>query len=136
MHPLVEKLEKRLLPEFEKIAEKIRREIPNVLANIESHSSGFDEYSGHAINISCLLTKDYFTESDNVALCIGISTLVSTPKIDACVCWGHPSGYIEKEFADNPLEASDEILENLYKDLPHLYEALFEALKRRKPGNE
>ncbi len=143
MNPLVAKLEGKLLPEFKKIADEINQTIPNVLAKAEFHSVGSEEHLGHLIAISCLLTKNYFTEMDDVALCVNVSYLASTPKIDAYVCWGHPSGYIEAAFPDyvkgslnNSLIVSDEVLEDLYKNLPRLYEALFEALKRRKPDNE
>lgn len=40
MNPLIKKLEARLLPEFEKIAEKIRQEIPKVKVNVYASSSG------------------------------------------------------------------------------------------------
>ena len=40
-HPLVKKLEEKLLPEFEKVAAKIREEIPNVSGYIGSSSSGW-----------------------------------------------------------------------------------------------
>lgn len=143
MNPLIANLEKKLLPEFQKVADRINQTIPNTSARVETHSVGSDEYLGHSIAISCLLTKDYFTEVDDVALCVNISYLVSTPKVDAYVCWGHPSGYSEADFPDyvesssgNSLIATDEVLEDLFKELPRLYSALFKALKRRKPGDE
>jgi hypothetical protein len=134
-HPLVEKLEKRLLPKFEEVAERIGREIPNVSAKIESHSFGFNKYLGHSFGISCLLIP-VCGETDNVALTVSLSNLVATPKIDAGVGWGHPSGYIEADFpmaSESSIEASEENLDKLYQDLPRLYESLFEALRRRKP---
>ena len=39
-HPLVKKLEEKLLPEFEKVAEKIRKEIPNVSVRVYASESG------------------------------------------------------------------------------------------------
>ncbi len=139
MTPLVAKLEKRLLPAFEEVAAKIRQEIPNVSVSVESYSVGSDEHLGHGYAISCLLIPSWDYEIDLVDMCVNLSHLVKTPKIDAYVCWGHPSGHLEAEFpknSNNSLEITDEVLEDLYKDLPRLYEALFEALKRRKPGDE
>lgn len=143
MNSLVIKLEKRLLPEFQNITDRINKTIPNISARVESSSIGSDEHLGHLIAISCLFTKDYFTEVDEVALCINIGCLVSTPRIDAYVCWGYPSGYSEADFpvyvegsSNNSLVVSDEVLEDLYSSLPRLYSALFKALKRRKPGDE
>lgn len=144
MNPLIEKLEKKNLPEFEEIAAKIRDEIPNIMVNVCSTSLGsLTEYQGWGFCIDCMLTDASYDEIDNVALSVTLFHLTTMPKIDADVCWGHPSGYVEAEFPDyiegssnNSLIVSDEVLEDLYKDLPRLYKALFEALKRRKPANE
>lgn len=143
MNPLVTKLEKRLLPEFEEVANNIRRDIPNITVSVASYSVGSDEYLGHGYSISCLLTPSWDYDIDLVDLCVNLSHLVEVPKIDAYVCWGHPSGYVEAEFpeyvkdsSNNSLVVSDEVLEDLYKDLPRLYEVLFAALRRRKPSYE
>jgi hypothetical protein len=136
-HPLVEKLEQRLLPEFEEVAERIRQEIPHVSVQVLSRSSGLENYLRHWININCWLKGAYYLEDVDLDLEVGIEHLATKPRIDATVCW--EQGYIEAEFfsdwtkiVDLP-EASDEILAKLSQDLPRLYEALFEALRRRKP---
>jgi hypothetical protein len=140
MNPLVAQLEEKLLPEFRKIADRINQTIPSVTARASSYSVGYDEYLSHSIGISCLLQN--VDEPDNIALGVNIFRLNTTPKINADVCWGHPSGHIEAETftdwtkSDDLPDVSEEVLENLYKNLPRLYEALFKALKRRKPGDE
>jgi hypothetical protein len=143
MHPLVKKLEDELVPEFKKIAGQIEQTIPHVTARIESHSIGSGEHLGHSIAISCLFTKDYPTEVDDVALSVALSHLVSTPKITASVCWGYPSAHVEAEFPrnvngmqNNSVTVSDEILKNLSEELPRLHEALFAALERRQPPDQ
>lgn len=148
MNPLVAKLEEKLLPEFRKIADRINQTIPNVFANLESHEVGsLTEYQGYSFCISCLFKADILYEADevadNVALVVGLCYLTTIPKIYANVCWGHPSGYSESDFPDyvegslnNSVVVSDEVLEDLYRNLPRLYGALFKALKRRKPGDE
>ncbi|MDQ3800407.1 MAG: hypothetical protein M3384_13240, partial [Acidobacteriota bacterium] len=137
MHPLVEKLEKRLLPEFEKIAEKIRREIPNVSVRVYSSEVGsLTQYQGHGFYIDCLLTADY-ADNGNVGLDVSLGYLTTTPRICAAVGWNHPSGHSEigfpenrsERFPDEGVTASDAVLEDLYKNLPRLYGALFRALK-------
>ena len=142
-HPLVKKLEERLLPEFEEIAEKIRNEIPDVFVKVYSSSSGsLTEFQGRDFLIDCIFT-DYYRETDNVALGVNLCHITTIPRISADVVWGSPSCYTEGEFyewygsfTENGLKVSDEVLENLYKDLPRLYEALFTALRRRKPLDE
>ena len=143
MNLLVKKLEERLLPEFEKIAEKIRQEIPNVRVDVYSDTVGsLTQYQGYGFWIDCLFTADY-GETDNVGLDVSLGYLTTIPRICAGVGWGYPSGESEASFRDwggsfpnDGMIVSDEILEELYKDLPRLYEVLFEALKRRKPADE
>jgi hypothetical protein len=143
MTPLVKKLEERLLPEFEKVAGKIRLIIPNILVTVYSSSSGSEtEFQGYDFWIDCIFT-DCNTESDNVVLGVELCHITTTPRISADVGWCSPSCYTEAEFyewhgsfTENGLIITDDVLEDLYRDLPRLYEALFEALKRRKPANE
>lgn len=143
-HPLVKKLEEKLLPEFEEVAEKIRRETVNINVSVDGYSVGAaTQYQGYGFCIDCILTDASSNESDNVALCVSLGHLTTIPKIDADVSWGYPSGYIEASFlnswssfpSENSTKVSNEILEDLYKTLPRLYEALFEALERRKPAD-
>jgi len=143
-HPLVKKLEKRLLPEFQKIADRINQTVPNVSARAYSSSIGsLTEFQGHSFFIDCLLSDASYDETDNVALGVELCHLTTIPRISADVCWGHPSGHSVADFPDywigssnDWLIVSDEVLKDLYKYLPRLYEALFTALKRRKPGDE
>ena len=152
MNPLVKKLEARLLPEFEEVAEKIRATSPDVLVRVYPSSSGsLTEFQGYEFWIDCDFIKP-LGEFDNVTLGVAFCHITTIPRIHADVSWGLPSNYTEADFYDiypesessqwygsfteNGLIVTDEILEDLYKDLPRLYEALFEALKRRKPANE
>ncbi len=141
-HPLVENLENRLLAEFEEIAEKIRQVIPHIIVTVCSMPCGsLTEYQGYDFHIDCVLTDITLTVNshnslDNIALTVGLGHLTTIPKIHAYVGWG------KAEFKDHSgvfpkdgLIVTDELLEELYQDLPRLYEALFEALQRRKPNN-
>lgn len=152
MNPLVKKLEERLLPDFESVAEKIRTIISDVSVQVYSSSIGsLTEFQGHDFWIDCIFIKP-ISETDNVALGVELCHITTIPRIYAGVTWGSPHVYTEASFYDiypesesskwagsfteNGLKVSDEVLEDLYKDLPRLYEALFEALKRRKPPVE
>lgn len=134
MNLLVEKLRGKLIPEFTKIADDINGTFPLVLAEVEDNEIGNATEQGHYFAIS-LMIGNSLSEVDNVCLDVSLWHLTTNPKIAAGVIWGHPSGYLEAEFSEKPVEVSDQILEDLYKDLPRLYEALFEALKRRKPAS-
>lgn len=133
MNPLVKQLKERLLLEFEKIAERIRCEIQEVQVKVEHRF--FERQEVHAYILNC--SFGYFDEDIDLSVSLFLQKI---PRINADVCWA--TGYIEAEFYENYQssagfpEATDEILEELYKDLPRLYEALFEGLKRRKPADE
>ncbi|MGH7852712.1 MAG: hypothetical protein ACREP3_04685, partial [Candidatus Binatia bacterium] len=65
---------------------------PEVKANVHSDSVGsLTEYQGHQIVIDCLLKDTPDDQPDNVALSVNFRHLTTNPKIDADVCWGHPS---------------------------------------------
>jgi hypothetical protein len=138
MNPLVKKLEERLLPEFEKIAERIRQEIPNVLVSVYSSSTGsLTTYQGYDFAIDCIFTDASDDEIDNTCLDVGLGYLTTTPRIYAGVGLG---GAQFKDwgggFPEEGMIVTDEILEDLYRDLPRLYNSLFEVLKRRKSLDE
>jgi hypothetical protein len=136
MNTLVSNLERELLAPFREAAEKLCNEFRNVSANVYSQSVGaLTEYQGHQIVIDCLLTDVPDDQPDNVSLSVELQKLSSMPKINADVCWGHPSGYIEAEFSHEDQNVSDNVLTNLHSQLPHLYEVLVEAVRRRKPSN-
>jgi hypothetical protein len=84
--------------------------------------------------MECFFTRDY-GKADYVALGVNLH-LETVPEIIAEVFWGEPSGCVEATFSDKLMKVSDDVLEDLYKDLPRLYGALFGALKRRKPPDE
>jgi hypothetical protein len=135
MSSVVAQLEEKFRVPFENLAKRLSDDFPYLSsAKVESHPFGFDEYLGHSMHVSCLLHyKHALSEADNVALSISLSKLTSTPKLNADVCWGHPSGYLEAEFTSSDLDFNDETLEKLYADLPRLSESLIEAVRRRKP---
>lgn len=138
MNSLVAKLEEKLLPEFRKIADRINQTIPNVMASAYGSSVGsLTQFQGYSFGIDCILTDASDDETDNVALDVCLGYLTTTPRICAGVGWGEASfREWSGRFPDEGIIVSDEVLEDLYKDLPRLYEALFKALKRRKPGDE
>ena len=136
MKPLVATLEEQLIASFRELAKSICSQFSNVSAEVHSHSVGaLTENQGHLIGIDCLLLDAPDDQPDNVALSVDLQHLTTIPKVDADVCWGHPSGYIEAEFSSESLEVSDEVLRDLYSQLPRLCKSLIEAIGRRKPSN-
>jgi hypothetical protein len=136
VHSLVKRLERELLTPFQECAERLRTQFPNVWTRVESQSVGsLTEYQGHQIVIDCLLKDAPDHQPDNVALGVGLQDLTANPIIDADVCWGHPSGHVEAEFSSEPIEVSEQVLIDLYADLPRLYVSLIEAIKRGEPSD-
>ena len=142
MSSLVKTLETKLLVPFENLAKRLSNQFPNLRAQVYSYSVGsLTEYQGHSIGVDCLLTDAPLDETDNVALCVDLAYLTTRPRISAGVGWGHPSGHSEASFgvcgsSTEWDEFSDEVLENLYAELPRLSESLVEAVRRRKPSDE
>jgi hypothetical protein len=134
MKAIVADLERELLPPFKELAESVPAQFPGVKADVKSQS--YDSPADfHHIYISCLLPDVPHYRPDLVELIVGLYDLSSSPKINADVCWGHPSGYVEAEFSFDPVEASAKVLNELYADLPRLYESFIEAVKRGRPSN-
>src|SRR5436190_10728002 len=96
MDALVEKLEKKLIPPFEALVDRVAREFPTVHARAYSHSVGSaTEYQGHSMGVDCLLKDASGNDSDNVTLTVSLAFLTTQPRVNADVCWGHPTGVIE-----------------------------------------
>ena len=134
MNAIVTDLERELLRPFKELAKSVLAQYPDAKADGKSQSFGpLSDY--HHIYISCLLPDVPHYRPDLVELIVAIYDLNSSPKINADVCWGHPSGYVEAEFSFDPVDASDKVLNELYADLPRLYEAFIEAVKRGRPSN-
>lgn len=135
MNPVVENLERELLTPFREMAENLSSQFPQLKANVHSQSVGSPtEYSGHQIVIDCLLADAPGDRPDNVALSVSLYQLAANPKINADVCWGHPSGYVEAEFSPEPLEVSDKVLNDLRAALTRLCESLSKAIRRGRPS--
>jgi len=142
MAPIVQILEERFMSEFEGLANRVTSEFVNVRARAYSAPVGsMTEYQGHAFYVDCILTDASEDESDNVALSVHLMHLTTHPRINADVCWGHPSGYIEAELwpdlessRDWPV-ATEETLEHLSAGMSRLFGALIDAIRRRRPGD-
>jgi hypothetical protein len=135
---VVQELEKRLLPSLQKVAEEISKQFPRVKASVWSSPVGsLTDLQGHDLGIDCLITDAGPDETDSVALSVGVRKLTTTPLIDqAGVCWGASSGQVEAELYPDPIEVTDESLQELEAQLPFLYDALKRAVKRGHPPDE
>lgn len=140
MKNLVEEIESNLLSVFRETGSKFSTQFPNVKAVAYSSPVGSaTQLQGHHIVIDCLLTDAPLDQSDNVALSVNICHLTTQPKINADVCWGHPSGTIEDSFYDDWQKSEDwplatkETVAQLYQTIPRLIAALEMALKRGCP---
>lgn len=135
-HPLVVRLEETLLPEFRRIANQINQIFPNFEASVYSGSVGsLTQYQGYDFGIECLILDASDDEPDYIVLQVGLGYLTTNPRI--CADAGKASfKNWSGMFPNEGIKVTDKILEDLYKDLPRLYEALFEALKSRKQGDE
>ena len=136
----VSKIESEILALFRRTADELSMKYPNVKVRAYSSPSGSaTQYQGHDIVIDCLLTNAPIAQSDNLALSVSLCHLTTQPKINADVCWGHPSGAIEASFYEGWVKNDDwplatkETIDKLIQDLPRLIAALEQAIKRGQP---
>lgn len=140
-HPLVKKLEERLLPEFEEVIKQIKVRFPRVNTYITASTVGsLTSYQGYSFYIECLF-DELEDETDSVFFGVCLGHLTTIPKIDASSGWGQPFGETITSFRDwsgnfptDGIIVSDEVLEELYKDLPRHYDGLLKALEKVKTG--
>jgi hypothetical protein len=140
-HPLVKKLEEKLLPEFKKLAEEIKIRFPYIMTTIDASPTGsLTQYQGYSFYIECFF-DELEDETDAVFFGVSLGHLTTIPKIDASVGWGGPAGGNETSFRNwsgifpnDGIIVTEEILEELYEDLPRHYDALLKALEKLKTG--
>jgi hypothetical protein len=139
MNDLVKTLEDKYLDEFRERAKLLSSRFENLKINAGSHSVRMEADLGQVIFLSVMFVDAPLDQPDLVDLSIEIENLNSTPKINAGVCWGHPSGCIEAELyadwktSEDWLAVTDDLLEQLYTEMPNLYRALENAVERRRP---
>jgi hypothetical protein len=136
IHPLVEKISAKLLPEFEEAAKRIRQDFPNVKVEVSGNAIGSKTtYKGYSFWLDCLIEDYYDKEDDNVWVEVGLGHLTTVPKIMAesdRKCFRNFDG----SFPSEGIELTDEILEELYNFLPRLYEDLVDGIQRRISHNK
>ena len=92
-HPLVKKLEEKFLPEFEKVAAKIREDFPNVSVRVYASESGsLTEFQGYNFWIECSFKDKFEGENDDVYFGVDLCHVTTVPKISADVSWGNSVG--------------------------------------------
>lgn len=140
-HPLVKKLEEKLLPEFEEVAKQIKIRFPKIKTSISASPTGsLTQYQGYSFFIECSF-DELEDETDSVFLGVELGHLTAVPKIDASVDWGQPKGENEISFRNwsgifpnDGIIVTDEVLEELFEDLPSYYEVLLKALEKVEKG--
>ncbi len=140
-HPLVKKLEEKLLPEFKKLAEEIKIRFPNIMTTIDASPTGsLTQYQGYSFYIECFF-NELEDETEEVFFGVSLGHLTTIPKIDASVGWGQPLGgnitafrNWSGVFPDDGIVVTDEVLEELYEELPNHYDALLRVLEKIETG--
>ena len=140
MRPLVEQVEKLLMPELERFALEMQQLYPALQFNVwRSPVGGLTEYQGFDFGVECVFPRNTPNTADNVALSVNVCHLTSTPRVMAEVVWGHPSGHSEAAFRDNCMssaewpEATAKTLEELGGCFPRLIRAFQSAVERGTP---
>ena len=137
-HPLVVRLFSEVLPVLRVAADRLSATIPSIRVSVFAGPCGVaTSFQGFHAGISCLLPDGH--DIDEVALVVALCHLDREPRIDADVCWGHPSGQSEMtlwgavETSDLWPLATPERERELHAALPRLVEALETAVRRGHP---
>ena len=140
MHSSVEQIKELFLPEVQHLASEMRQQCPKLRFNVWHDSVGSrTAYQGYSLGVECVFQRVAADVSDNVALCIDLCNLTTTPRLMADVAWGHPSGYCEAAFRDNCQTSSDwpevtqGVVEELRTKFPMLVRAFQSAVERGSP---
>src|SRR5580692_2444693 len=76
---------------FKSEQDELSPQFANVSFSIGNHGN---EPNGY-LSLSALFTEASLDDPDLLELVISINTLNPSTKINADVCWGHPSGHVE-----------------------------------------
>ena len=125
----IQELEARLMPLLEEMGHNLWEQLPSTSVCVYSRPS----YRGRGFFIDCVVGGLPPKDVDNVALTIDTSDWKTTPRINADICWGHPSRHLEAEVFEEPQPLTEESVQFVLEQLPRLYAALYKALERRAP---
>jgi hypothetical protein len=131
----VSQLRAGLLPILQAWEQELSREYLDVTTRIYDGPVGkLTDWNGHDIGIECLFKNAARELPDHLALSISLKHLHKMPSIDsAYVVWGHPGGNIEASVLPTPVEFSPDRLVELIEQLPELFTALKQAIRRGRP---
>jgi hypothetical protein len=125
-----QEIEKRFRSSLEDEAKRIGEEFPSVRATVSSFATKYR----HVLGLQCIFLEASKHQPDLVALCITTENINVAPAVHADISWGAPSGYVESELFESPIELSDSVLEVIDANLPRLYETLISVVKKGSPG--
>ena len=132
MIKIIQDIEARLLPELHVVANRLSRQYPQLKLHIFSGTVGAaTPYQGYHIGVECLFPNIPSHEPDNLALSVDFQHLPSAPQMTADIVWGHPSGHLEAEWSDEWVTISEATIEQLFVDLPRLYQVFESTIERR-----
>jgi len=130
---LIHQIERRALPELNRISNGLEAEFPEYEFRVFSNSGGAHTSNPwHVIGVSCLFHKDR-DNLNEVMLQIGAYSLKSAPKLWAGIVWGDTLEAEYQLFA-TPVPADSENLEKIARALPDLVEELKKVIHKWRSG--
>ena len=129
---LAEELKQRFFASLENEVRQLTERFPHIHPKATSF---FGRTQTQVLALECRFLEAPDAEPDLLALCITGEKLGTTPRIQADISWGDPSGFVEEEVFDSPAELNRESLLTIEENLPQLYTRLEELIRRGKPTN-
>jgi hypothetical protein len=120
-------LGQRILPVLQGWAGRLRAEFPHVTARVSDLGS-------RGLALECTIPDAAPGLPDLVTLRISLRSSDGTPMIQSAdVAWGHPSGHVEARLQPPRGELALELVEQVAEQLPELFAALRQAIRRGRP---
>ena len=140
MHPLAAQVVDLFSPELQRVASELQQKHPGLQFNVwQGQVGSATEYQGYALGVECIFPTTSENATSNVALCIDLCHLTTSPRIMADVAWGYPSGQSEAALRENchsstdwP-EATPEAVQELKTAFPKLAQTFQSSVERGTP---
>jgi hypothetical protein len=94
-----------------------------------------DVNPGWNVYVYCSFLNDKNYSHSDIALIVSFEKLQSNPIMFAEVVWDDPSGHMEADWEFEGVEVSEENVNRLLAELPHLFQVFEEAVQRGYPSN-
>jgi hypothetical protein len=127
---VAQQVQERFEASMKGVADRIANEFPGVRPRVSSFVTESGVNPTHVLSLECQFPAARSDQPDLVALCITTEHLNRQPQTNVDISWGDPSGRIEAELFDQPMDFSNGTLRKIEDGLPNLYQILVDVVRK------